>query len=109
MQAEWLDRHIEWADNTKSTLGIVLAVELNTHAKHNAGEIKVVIAGGAAAAAGTVAKGDILLNVDGVRVEAATCLRNLYGTGWNERSAGTKSKAFKLRVYQPFSYQYMRP
>ena len=88
-EAAWLDQHVLWADGTISTVGIVLAVEYRAPA----GEVKCVIAGGVAATAGTVSKGDKLIRVDGHSVESTTVRTHLHGTGWNEGSMGMTSKA----------------
>lgn len=63
-EAEWLDEHVFWEDHTISSLGLVLAVDYRPDAEPP-GQVKCVIAGGAAAEAGTVAKDDVIIRVDG--------------------------------------------
>ena len=91
-EAEWLDEHISWEDRTLCSLGVVLAVDYRADAD-TPGQVKCVIAQGAAAEAGTVAKGDVIIRVDGHSCEASSIRTHLYGTGWIEEAKGMKAKA----------------
>ena len=84
-EAAWLDAHIEWQDKTLSSVGLVLAVELDPEAEPP-GEILYIVAHGAAAKSGSVAKGDVLIRVDGNSVNKDGILMSLYGTGWRQET-----------------------
>ncbi|EKX51451.1 hypothetical protein GUITHDRAFT_134381 [Guillardia theta CCMP2712] len=79
-EAQWFDENICWADNSVSTLGLILAVDEDPDVESSKScEVKYIVEGGSAAESGQLLVGDVIVRVDGRTADKTSVQRALTG------------------------------